>query len=117
MKDLDYNDQCDLVFGRIRRLVDKKPELLEHLDGLSAVDLGVDGLGLSGEQVAMVIEQVRAEKAQVREFQESVEDGWGVIANALDWDAEGREEWRTAAKRWRDRYYGTATAAPTGAPP
>ncbi len=59
---LDYEDQCDLVYGRLRRLVSEKPELLEHLSGLSAVDLGIDGLGLSGEQVAMVIEQLKGEK-------------------------------------------------------
>lgn len=101
--ELDYNDQCDLAFGRLRRLVDKKPELLKHLSGLSAIDLGVDGLGLSGEQVGQVIQQIQAIEAQDKRHVDSTEAAWGLIANATDWDRDDRKEWREAAERWRDR--------------
>lgn len=114
--ELDYDDQCDFVFGRLRRLANDKPEALEwDLAGLALAGLKVGELGVSGEQVQMAFEQLKAEKAQVRELQESVEDGWCVIANASDWDAEGREEWRVAAERWRDRYNGKATPRTAGA--
>lgn len=61
---LDYNDQCDIVYGRLRRLVTEKPEMLDQLDTLSAADLGISGLGLSGVQVEAVIAQLRAEKGE-----------------------------------------------------
>ena len=103
MKTLDYNDQCDLAFGRLRRLVDKKPELLERLGSLSAVELGIDGLGLSGEQGSMVVQQILAQEAALTRHADSIEAAWGVIANATDWDRDDRQEWRAAAERWRDR--------------
>ena len=36
---------------------------------------------------------------------DALEEAWGIIANASDWDEPGRKEWRTAAERFRDRTY------------
>jgi hypothetical protein len=34
-----------------------------------------------------------------------LEHAMGIISNAMDWDAEGREEWVGAARRWLDEYH------------
>ena len=36
---------------------------------------------------------------------EVLEQAWGIIANASDWDVTGREEWRRAAEHFRDYSY------------
>ena len=37
---------------------------------------------------------------------------WVIIANASDWDLEGKHqmEWREAAERWRDAYFVSLSA-------
>tara|TARA_R110000851_G_scaffold120002_1_gene248105 strand:- start:40732 stop:41169 length:438 start_codon:yes stop_codon:yes gene_type:complete len=102
---LSYDDQCDLVYGRLRRLVADNPEVLASADNLVYNGLDVQGLGLSGEQVSMVLEQLRGERQQTRDLQEAVEMGWGVIANASDWSDDTRKEWNGAAEHWRDHHY------------
>ncbi len=34
-----------------------------------------------------------------------IEAAWGIIANASDWNTEGRGEWRGAAERWREGFH------------
>ena len=106
MKELDYNDQCDLVFGRIQRLAQNKPEILDEGDAgmLARRDLDVTGLGVSGQQVSMAFEMAIAIRNRERQHADSIESAWGVIANSLDWSTEGREEWIAAAELWRDTY-------------
>ena len=36
-----------------------------------------------------------------------LEAAWGIIANAWDWNMDDRQDWRAAAKRWRDAYHET----------
>jgi hypothetical protein len=52
---MDYNDQCDIVFGRIFRLLNENPEACKVTDAGELIALGLDvsGLGLSGEQMTM----------------------------------------------------------------
>lgn len=57
---LDYNDQCDLVFGRISRLIMEKPEArIVDVGELGELGLDVTGLGVSGAQVEMALDKAR----------------------------------------------------------
>jgi len=101
--ELDYNDQCDLAYGRISRLAQQKPEILESQD-IGVVAESVKGLGLSGDQVETVFIYLKAQRSERSSLREAVEVAWGVIANAKGWD-EGSSEWKSAAEDWRDRHY------------
>jgi hypothetical protein len=59
--EVDYNDQCDLVFGRISRLILEEPEARNAEDIGELVELGLDvtGLGVSGAQVEMALDKAR----------------------------------------------------------
>ena len=58
---LDYNDQCDLAFGRISRLIMDQPQAahVEDIGELGELGLDVTGLGISGEQVEMALDKAR----------------------------------------------------------
>ena len=114
MEKLDYNDQCDLVFGRIRRLVDQRPEVFDVTDASDLPGLGLDvsGLGVSGNQVQLALDQAKLEYELMRDAWALIDkalgwrgDGGAVIAHLIDRDGGGRADWRVAAERWRDRYY------------
>lgn len=61
--ELDYNDQCDIVYGRLRRLVNEDPSILKKDDIIAFALPYLKGLGLSGGQVEMVFAQLKEEMA------------------------------------------------------
>ena len=38
------------------------------------------------------------------ELLDHLDTAWDVIANASDWDTDGREDWQKAAERWRSEW-------------
>ena len=104
--ELDYNDQCDLVFGRIRRLFAEDNGLDEdaNLDEMIAAGFDIKGLGLSGNQVYMAFDQFQAERDQVRKLRKSIEEAWGLLERALGGHGIF-DPWDVDAYVWRDRHF------------
>ena len=63
--ELDYNDQCDLVYGRLCRLSAANPEVLKASVGqLKELGLILKGLGVSGAQVEMAFGKLKSDNME-----------------------------------------------------
>lgn len=81
--------------------------------------VGLETTGLCG--IALIREHLAActknQEISKDDLLNHLDTAWGVIANALDWDTEGRDEWCAAAGKWRDRWDEILKITGTGCPP
>jgi hypothetical protein len=112
--ELSYNDQCDILRGRISRLAACNPGLLQRpLESRRLKECGLDvsGLGVSREQADMALAAVAVSEERVQNLKEAVIEAWSIIGQAKDWhcpEGESESRWIGSVRDWYDAFYGLA---------